>query len=554
MQDTNIEPVLEAILVNQNEGMDEMNKNLEAIIVQNEENKLEPILENMIIQNDENTQKIVDAIAPPKIEIEVDGATIEVIEGPKGDTGPEPTDQRLISLIEPLIPEGKDGIDGKDGISVDKNEVVNSVLDIVLPEIPTAEEIVALISIPKNGVDGKDANENEIIKTVLEIIPKPKNGINGKDGSPDNGVQIVSKLRKLKKGERLSYEDLDDTPTYFQGSSKTVSLVELDDVNLTGVTKTNGKYDLGSGGSGAVSSVNTLTGAVVLTKSNIGLANVDNTSDATKNSAVSTLTNKTLTAPKFSAYDSLKTSAGATILELGYYGTPANYIVVETAEAGGNPVIQTAGTDTNIGLQFVTKGTGRLKVGAGNILTDISTDTVTNKTIVSPVFTGVTRAATGGTKNTTVGGKIKEYYTNAGNITTGETDLYSYTTEASLLGANGDVIKGEYTGTFAIHASNTRQVKLYFGGSVIFDSGALGATVAYDWNLDFTIIRVSSTVVRYKVVFIAGNYFIYPKVLIGELTGLTLSNTNILKITGTATITDDIIAKMGCIEYLPVSV
>lgn len=40
--------------------------------------------------------------------------------------------------------------------------------------------------------------------------------------------------------------------------------------------------------------INTPTG---LTKSDVGLSNVDNTSDATKNSAVATLTNKTLTAP-----------------------------------------------------------------------------------------------------------------------------------------------------------------------------------------------------------------------------------------------------------------
>jgi hypothetical protein len=47
----------------------------------------------------------------------------------------------------------------------------------------------------------------------------------------------------------------------------------------------------------SVSSVNSKTGAVVINKSDVGLGNVDNTSDATKNTAVATLTNKTLTAP-----------------------------------------------------------------------------------------------------------------------------------------------------------------------------------------------------------------------------------------------------------------
>jgi hypothetical protein len=47
----------------------------------------------------------------------------------------------------------------------------------------------------------------------------------------------------------------------------------------------------------SVSSVNAKTGAVVINKADVGLGNVDNTSDATKNAAVATLTNKTLTTP-----------------------------------------------------------------------------------------------------------------------------------------------------------------------------------------------------------------------------------------------------------------
>ena len=44
----------------------------------------------------------------------------------------------------------------------------------------------------------------------------------------------------------------------------------------------------------AVSTVNGYTGNITLSKSDVGLGNVDNTSDATKNSATVTLTNKTI--------------------------------------------------------------------------------------------------------------------------------------------------------------------------------------------------------------------------------------------------------------------
>ncbi len=46
-----------------------------------------------------------------------------------------------------------------------------------------------------------------------------------------------------------------------------------------------------------ITSVDGQTGTVDVTKADVGLGNVDNTSDATKNTAVATLTNKTLTTP-----------------------------------------------------------------------------------------------------------------------------------------------------------------------------------------------------------------------------------------------------------------
>ncbi len=53
-------------------------------------------------------------------------------------------------------------------------------------------------------------------------------------------------------------------------------------------------------GASSVTSVSSRTGDIVLTKSDVGLGSVDNTSDAVKNSAISTLSNKTIASPVLS--------------------------------------------------------------------------------------------------------------------------------------------------------------------------------------------------------------------------------------------------------------
>jgi hypothetical protein len=155
-----------------------------------------------------------------------------------------------------------------------------------------------------------------------------------------------------------------------------------------------------------------------------------------------------------------------------------------------------------------------------------------------------------------IGGKIKEFYTDAGNVNTTETDLYSYTTEASLFGANGENVECVFSGAY-VGSAFTKQVKAYFAGTAIFDSGALAVGSNSSWRMEINLIRVSSTVVRYSVAMNTSGASTMVYTNVGELTGLTLSNTNILKITGTAGAggsSNDIVAKMGVIHWSPVSV
>jgi hypothetical protein len=126
----------------------------------------------------------------------------------------------------------------------------------------------------------------------------------------------------------------------------------------------------------AVNSVNGQTGVVVLTKSDVGLSNVDNTSDATKNSAAVTLTNKTLTTPV------INSPTGLVKADVGLGN------VDNTSDATKNTAIATL-TNKTLTSPVINTPTGIVKadVGLGNV--DNTSDatknaaavTLTNKTI-----------------------------------------------------------------------------------------------------------------------------------------------------------------------------
>lgn len=184
-----------------------------------------------------------------------------------------------------------------------------------------------------------------------------------------------------------------------------------------------------------------------------------------------------------------------------------------------------------------------------NAILDTSLLSSSNKTFSFPNKTG-TFALTN-----TAPTSLFDHYINAGNVTTGETDLYSDTIAASQLGANGDKLEAEYGGVFVSSATATREIKVYFGGTVILDTGTLTLTLSSAWTAYVSIIRVSATVVRYMVSLTTEGAALAAYTAVGEVTGLTLSNTNILKITGqaasTGAATNDIVAKLGNVVFVP---
>lgn len=153
-----------------------------------------------------------------------------------------------------------------------------------------------------------------------------------------------------------------------------------------------------------------------------------------------------------------------------------------------------------------------------------------------------------------LGGSIFNYFADVGNVGTGEDDLYSSTIPASSLGTNGDSVSAVYQGVFNGAALSTQDLRVYFGGTKIYDSGALSIGVATNnWTVNVTCIRVSSSVVRCSVSLSTDFGTLFPYSTYTEVTGLTLTNTQILKLTGEAAGAgagdNQIVAKLGKVYW-----
>jgi hypothetical protein len=190
-----------------------------------------------------------------------------------------------------------------------------------------------------------------------------------------------------------------------------------------------------------VTSVNTRTGAITLTSTDVGLANVSNTSDATKNSATATLTNKTLTSPAITTptgivksdvglanvdntSDATKNSATATLTNKTISGAsntlssiPESAITNLTADLAAK-VASVAATDATITVGGTSAApTIGVNAIAESKVTNLTTDLAAKAPLASPTFTG--KVTTPALQVTTGAGSANQVLTSdvSGNAT-----------------------------------------------------------------------------------------------------------------------------------------
>lgn len=159
-------------------------------------------------------------------------------------------------------------------------------------------------------------------------------------------------------------------------------------------------------GTALVTSVNGQTGIVVLDKDDIGLTNVDNTSDATKNAAAVALTNKTIDADlnTISNIDNadIKAAAGISVNKLA--AVTADRVLLSN---GSGFISASTITNTTLGYLDATSSIQtqlNAKQATGNYVTSLTGEatgsgpgatavTLTNSAVIGKVLTAYSKGA-----------------------------------------------------------------------------------------------------------------------------------------------------------------
>lgn len=227
---------------------------IQDLLIQNDENhkELQSTLQDTLISNQEHLTELNDTA---KDVVLIQAKQLEIVSeiSSKLDKDDQPTIDKIDQLITSInqLPEEIKKLDKFHSLV----EAINGLSKNITPTVQEIDLTATNKLLSDLLVESKKKEDYEYdlqIDNKLKEKLRGDKGERGADGSEDSGEQIKEKLEGLSKGKRLDYNKLDNAPDIEQivrlskQSSKTVSLVELDDVNLDDTVKENGKYLIGS--------------------------------------------------------------------------------------------------------------------------------------------------------------------------------------------------------------------------------------------------------------------------------------------------------------------
>jgi len=255
-------------------------------------------------------------------------------------------------------------------------------------------------------------------------------------------------------------------------------------------------------------------------------------------SLVLTNSASTFTSPTMKVNHRNTTNAGATGIDVeSTFGGVSNFGISVSTNLGTAIRSRQVGSSTGNGIvsEGQTGATGFVYVGQSN---GTNTYTVTKEGAVTGTsFINTTAPATNAllANGTTIGiaTQLKDFFTDVNNVGITETDLYNYTTVANRLNTTGEKLVAVYGGTFN-DATASSQLKIYYQGLLIGDTGALTMSVTGAFIVNVSIMRTGANNIRTMVSVSTPGASTASYTKYTTFGVVTFANANVIKITGTA--------------------
>lgn len=166
---------------------------------------------------------------------------------------------------------------------------------------------------------------------------------------------------------------------------------------------------------------------------------------------------------------------------------PVNNLFMAGNVASSEPWIGAEGSDTDVSVDVIPKGSGRLTVNSVNVPTISSTDTLTNKTLTAPVISAQTASAASAMKLTS----------SATLMTTAEVGAFELDTKV-LNFTNESTYRGVLPTIYALSLSSTNTLTSSTSEQALFDVSGSGAltlptgTFFFETSVSLTAMSATS--------------------------------------------------------------